>query len=44
MERTAPLIAYYIDLNKLIEIDGEQGIEEVRNEMLSALKSGVRER
>ena len=44
MERTAPLIAYYIDLNKLIEIDGEQGIEEVRSEMLSALKSGVRER
>ncbi|MCH8089183.1 MAG: adenylate kinase [Chloroflexi bacterium] len=43
-ERTAPLIAYYIDLNKLIEIDGEQGIEEVRSEMLSALKSGVRAR
>lgn len=43
-ERTAPLIAYYIDLNKLVEIDGGQGIEEVRSEMLSVLKSGVRER
>ncbi|MEE9248364.1 MAG: adenylate kinase [Dehalococcoidia bacterium] len=44
MERSAPLITYYINLNKLVEIDGERGIEEVRNEMLAALKSRVGER
>ena len=41
MERTAPLIEYYVNSNKLVEIDGERSIEEVRRSMVAALKARV---
>ncbi|MFQ5933089.1 MAG: adenylate kinase [Dehalococcoidia bacterium] len=44
MENTAPLIDYYVNRNKLVEIDGEQTIEEVGKSMASALKAQVGER
>lgn len=41
MESTAPLIDYYVNRNKLVEVNGEQGIEAVGREMITALKSEV---
>jgi adenylate kinase len=38
MEQTSPLIAYYRDRGKLIEIDGMQTIELVTQAMVTALK------
>jgi adenylate kinase len=38
LEQTAPLIAYYRDHGKLIEIDGMQPIETVTNDLLHALE------
>jgi len=37
MEQTAPLIEYYQQSGKLIEVDGTQSIEDVSNEMIAAL-------
>ncbi|MBE9501777.1 MAG: adenylate kinase [Dehalococcoidia bacterium] len=34
---TAPLIAYYREAGKLVEINGERGIEEVGEELIAAL-------
>ncbi len=39
LEQTAPLIAYYRQRGKLIEINGAQSIEEVAKSLLSALKN-----
>jgi adenylate kinase len=38
LDQTSPLIAYYRDLGKLIEIDGMQSIEQVTQDLLGALK------
>jgi adenylate kinase len=38
LDQTSPLIAYYRGLGKLIEIDGMQSIEQVTQDLLSALK------
>jgi adenylate kinase len=38
LEQTSPLINYYRDHGKLIEIDGMQTIEQVTQSMMSALK------
>jgi len=38
LEQTSPLIAYYRDQGKLIEVDGMQTIEKVTQEFVSALK------
>ena len=38
LEQTSPLIAYYREHGKLIEIDGMQTIEQVSHDLLSALK------
>jgi len=38
LDQTSPLITYYRDYNKLIEIDGMQTIEQVTQELVSALK------
>jgi adenylate kinase len=38
LEQTSPLISYYRDRGKLIEIDGMQTIERVTQELVSALK------
>ena len=38
LEQTSPLISYYRDHGKLIEIDGMQAIEQVTNTLVSALK------
>ena len=38
MEQTSPLISYYRDQGKLIEIDGMQTIEQVAQALMSALK------
>ena len=38
LDQTAPLIAYYRQRGKLVEINGMQGIHEVTNNLLSALK------
>lgn len=38
MEQTAPLIAYYRDAGKLLEIDGVQPIEQVTTALVEALK------
>lgn len=38
LEQTAPLITYYRQRGKLIEIDGTQNIQKVTNAFLSALK------
>jgi adenylate kinase len=37
-EQTAPLVNYYRDQNKLVEIDGTQTIEQVTDALLSAIK------
>lgn len=37
--QTAPLIGYYRDAGKLIEVNGEQTIEDVQKDMVSALES-----
>jgi adenylate kinase len=39
LAKTAPLIAYYRQRGKLVEIDGTQNIQKVTNAFLSALKS-----
>ena len=39
LEQTAPLIAYYRQRGKLVEINGTQNIQEVTKTFLSALKS-----
>lgn len=38
LDQTSPLITYYRDRNKLIEIDGMQTIEQVTQALVSALK------
>lgn len=38
LEQTAPLIAYYRNAGKLVEIDGTQAIEQVTAALLKALK------
>jgi len=38
IEQTAPLIAYYREIGKLVEVDGTQPIEQVTDALLSALK------
>lgn len=38
LDQTSPLIAYYRDRGKLIEIDGMQSIEQVTQDLLEALK------
>lgn len=38
LEQTSPLISYYRDQGKLIEIDGMQTIEQVTQSLMSALK------
>jgi adenylate kinase len=38
LDQTSPLIAYYRDRDKLIEIDGMQSIEQVTQDLLSALQ------
>lgn len=38
LEQTSPLIAYYREHGKLIEIDGMQTIEQVSQDLMSALK------
>ena len=40
-DQTAPLIEYYKDAGKLIEIDGNKSIEEVSADILSALNIGA---
>ena len=42
LEQTSPLIAYYREHGKLIEIDGMQAIEQVTNTLVSALKLQMR--
>jgi adenylate kinase len=37
-DQTAPLISYYRDHGKLVEIDGTQSIEQVTDNLLAALK------
>ncbi len=41
MENTAPLIDYYVNRDRLVEVKGEQEIEAVGREMIDALKSRV---
>ena len=41
MTNTAPLIDYYVNRNKLVEVNGEQKIEAVGREMVAALRSRV---
>ncbi len=43
-EQTSPLVDYYVNCNKLLEIDGEQLIQSVRKDTLAALKMRVGER
>jgi adenylate kinase len=38
LEQTSPLISYYRDHGKLVEIDGTQSIEDVEQSLLIALK------
>lgn len=38
LDQTSPLITYYRDKNKLVEIDGMQTIEQVTQTLVSALK------
>jgi adenylate kinase len=38
LDQTLPLISYYRDHGKLVEIDGMQSIEQVTQDLLSALK------
>lgn len=38
LEQTSPLIAYYRDRGRLIEVDGMQPIEDVNHSMMKALK------
>jgi adenylate kinase len=38
LEQTAPLIEYYRQKGKLVEIDGTQSVEHVTDALLSALK------
>lgn len=38
LEQTAPLIQYYRDLGKLIELDGTRSVDQVTAEMLSAVE------
>jgi adenylate kinase len=37
-DQTAPLVNYYRDQNKLVEIDGTRSIEDVTSSLLSAIK------
>jgi adenylate kinase len=41
MKQTAPLIAYYEESGKLIEIDGDQPIEKVTGDIMAILPSGI---
>ena len=41
MTNTAPLIDYYVNRNKLVEVNGEQKIEAVGREMVAVLRSRV---
>ena len=38
LEQTLPLIEYYTSKGRLVEIDGERGIEEVESEILDAIQ------
>ena len=39
LDQTSPLISYYRDHDKLVEIDGMQSIEQITQNLLSALKN-----
>jgi adenylate kinase len=39
-QNTAPLIDYYRELGKLVEVDGEQDVEAVGQAVLAALRDG----
>jgi len=39
LDQTSPLISYYRDHDKLVEIDGMQSIEQVTRDLLNALKN-----
>jgi adenylate kinase len=41
MQQTSPLVSYYRDHGKLIEIDGMQSIEQVTQALMGALKNNV---
>ncbi|MFQ5875163.1 MAG: adenylate kinase [Dehalococcoidia bacterium] len=41
MKQTAPLIDYYVNCNKLVEVDGEQSIEEVSRSLVAVLNARV---
>jgi adenylate kinase len=41
MEKTAPLIDYYRDTGLLVEIDGEQSIEDVQQTLVAAIKAAM---
>ncbi len=41
MEQTSPLISYYRDHRKLIEVDGMQSIDQVTRTLLDALRNNV---
>ena len=43
LEQTSPLISYYRDHGKLVEIDGTQSIDQVTEDLLAALKSSTYE-
>jgi len=38
MEQTSPLIEYYREKGLLVEVDGQRSIEEVSQEILTAIK------
>jgi adenylate kinase len=38
--QTAPLIEYYASANKLAEVNGEQGIEQVGRDLIEAIEAG----
>lgn len=42
LDQTQPLIEYYRERDLLVEINGDQGIEEVGSELLKALKKKMR--
>lgn len=42
LAETAPLIEYYQEMGKLVEINGEQGIEQVGQELIAALTKASR--
>jgi adenylate kinase len=39
LDQTMPLVAYYRQAGKLVEIDGTQAVEQVTEKLVAALKS-----